>query len=95
MQSPATQASTFMRQAAKQSKEKFSLEEKRGILKAIEGQSSKKAERTLLALHPELKPDVQEKQRAQADGATQVTTTLDAELMEQLEEIQVLLGKKM
>ena len=93
--STVTQASTFIRQSEKQSQEKFTIEEKRDVLKAIEGQSIQKTEKILLSLNPDLKPLTEEKQRAQADGSVQVTTTLDAELMGQLEEIQVLLGKKM
>lgn len=93
--STVVQASTFVRQTEDHTKAKVTVEEKREILKALEGQSSREADRTLAEINPEIKPATPEKQRAQANGTTQVTTTLDAELMKQLEEIQILLNQKM
>ena len=93
--STVTQASTFFIQSEKQKNAKLSIDEKREVLKAIEGKSSREAEKTLLAINPDLKPIVEERKQSRGNGTTQVTTSLDAELMKQLEEIQVLLKKRM
>lgn len=93
--STVAQASTFIRQTEEQYKEKVTAKEKREILQALEGQSSREAERTLAEINPEIKPAMPEKQKAKANGATEVIMTLDSDLMKQLKEIQVLLNQKM
>lgn len=93
--STVTQASTFFRQSEKQQGEKVGVSTRREVLKAIAGKSSRETEKTLLQINPSLKPEIAEKHRSIAGGGKLVTITLDAELLNQLEEIQVLLGKKM
>ena len=93
--STVTQASTFFRQSEKQQNEKMGISAKRDVLKAIAGKSSRETQSTLVQLNPEFKPEIAEKHRPLADGGNLVTMTLDAVLLAQLEEIQVLLGKKM
>jgi hypothetical protein len=93
--SSIAQASTFFRQSGKHNSKKVAPEEKREILKSIENQSCRQTERILAERCPELQPVLEEKQQAIAGGGMRVTTVLDKELAAKLEEIQILLGKKM
>ena len=93
--STVTQAATFFRQSEKQQGEKMDVSAKRQVLKAIAGKSSRQTESTLLQINPNLEPVIAERHRPIAGGGKLVTMTLDAELVCQIEEIQVFLGKKM
>src|ERR1041385_7478273 len=89
------QAATFIRQSEKQRDKKMNKEDKREILTSIESQSYRGAERVLAERSPELRPEPREKKRAIAGGKTAVTMVLDAVLVQSLEDIQDLLGRRM
>jgi hypothetical protein len=69
-------------------------EEKKGILSSIENQSTLMTERILAELKPEISRPV-EIEKPIKGNKTELTLVLDADLVSDLEEIQVLLGKKM
>jgi hypothetical protein len=73
---------------------KATLAEKKETLLEIENQTKKTTERVLAERKPEgLIEILQETEKAKRGGGLQVTLVLDEELQEELEEIQILLGK--
>ena len=83
-----SQAQTFFRREAIRD-----VREKREILKTLEHQSSRQAERKLLTLASEPAKHLPEKVRAISDTHSEVRFTAAAELIAQIEELKNLLGE--
>jgi hypothetical protein len=87
------QAESFFKRESKETKESFTLEQKKKVLKELENQSLRQAERILLkkSSNP---AQVQEKTRQVTEQLTELKILLDENAMEKLNRLRGLLAHK-
>ena len=87
--STISQVQSYIKAQGRENSLTFTIEEKKEILKAVEGQSSREAEKTLVSLHPEHPLNVvEEKARPVAGNQTLIQLLADDELMKMLSRIK-------
>jgi hypothetical protein len=86
-----SQAQTFFRHEAKQSKN-YSVDEKKILLGKLENKSTRECIETLVAISPQTVP--QEKRRVLSPEKTELKLTLDKALIEKLDRLKALMSHK-